>query len=77
MAVFDISQPQNEHSPDRVKFYQVDVSSTDTIQQAIVDAVKWTEITKAPLGGVVCCAGVLAAGKVREPTLLLTYHDNY
>lgn len=75
VAVFDISEPAKaiveELPPNWVKFYQVNIASTTSVADAVQDTVKWSKETNAPLGGTVCCAGVLAPGKVTYTLLVL------
>lgn len=55
----------------RAKFFEVDVSSTESIAKAIVGTVAWIKETNAPIGGVVAGAGVglpgLIIDKKNEP----------
>ncbi|KAJ5278667.1 transcriptional regulator family: Fungal Specific TF [Penicillium angulare] len=50
--------------PHQIKDYQVDISSTKQVSEAICGILEWTNHTNAPIGGVVCCAGILAPGKI-------------
>ena len=65
VAIFDINKPFDlEKFSNRIQFYHVDISSSADIEKAVEDTAEWSKRTGAPLGGVVCCAGVLAPGKV-------------
>lgn len=49
----------------RVKLFKVDMTNVEEIQDAVEKTIRWTEETKAPLGGVIHCAGIGAATVVR------------
>lgn len=49
---------------DRARFFQVDVSDTDSLAAAVKSTLAWVQETSKPIGGVVCCAGVGLPGKV-------------
>ena len=51
----------------RAKFFQVDVSSTESVAQAVKMVVEWVSSTSKEIGGVVAAAGVGNPGKVRLP----------
>ncbi|KAJ5617717.1 hypothetical protein N7537_002831 [Penicillium hordei] len=83
VAVFDLTEPAKaiveKLPPNRVKFYPVDIASTTSVADAVQDTVKWSNETHAPLGGTVCCAGVLAPGMIInssfEPLALSTIQN--
>lgn len=62
----------------RVKFHKIDITKVEEIQDAIDQTVQWTQDTKAPLGGVIHCAGIGAASVVSDCTVAknvkLRYH---
>ena len=65
VAVFDVNKPADlESFSNRVHFYQVDISSHRDVQRAVEETFNWIRLNNAPLGGAVCCAGILAPGKV-------------
>jgi NAD(P)-dependent dehydrogenase (short-subunit alcohol dehydrogenase family) len=66
VANFDLAEPVDISLPGRVKFYKVDITSEKDVHDAVQDTIAWSREMDAPLGGVVCCAGVLAPGKVRK-----------
>lgn len=71
VALFDLAEPidaaEEDLPSELVRFYPVDISCTTDITKGVSDAIEWSQNTKAPIGGVVCCAGILAPGKVRGP----------
>ncbi|KAF9888957.1 hypothetical protein FE257_008127 [Aspergillus nanangensis] len=68
VALFDLTAPANatqeELPSDRVKFYPVDISSSEQVTSAVGETLEWSGKTNAALGGLVCCAGILAPGKI-------------
>jgi 3-hydroxyacyl-CoA dehydrogenase / 3-hydroxy-2-methylbutyryl-CoA dehydrogenase len=48
----------------RAKFWECDVSETDSVEAAVKGAAEWAKSTGAEMGGVVAAAGVGAAQKV-------------
>ena len=48
----------------RAKFFRVNVTSPEEVQQAVDATVEWTKATRAVLGGVVASAGIAAPAKV-------------
>ncbi|KAF8649282.1 hypothetical protein AX16_005910 [Volvariella volvacea WC 439] len=65
VAVLDRSPPPAElASSSRVKFFKLDITKNEQVEQAVEGAVQWTEQTGARLGGVVNCAGVASAAKI-------------
>ena len=53
---------------DRANFHKVDVTNTTDIESAIEKTIAWCRETRAPLRGVINCAGVATARKVSEGT---------
>ena len=74
VSIFDLAEPVDTNQDERVlqrdhiRFQRVNIASTSQVDSAVQDTVRWSNETHAPLGGVVCCAGVLAPGKVRLHT---------
>ncbi|KII95333.1 hypothetical protein PLICRDRAFT_34176 [Plicaturopsis crispa FD-325 SS-3] len=65
VAVVDLSPPPAPYDKDpRVRFFRMDITKLEQVEQAVEDAVKWTEETGAALGGVINCAGVGTAAKI-------------
>ena len=54
----------NELGPIRSKFFQVDVSDTESIAQAVKDTVAWVKETGKQIGGIVAAAGVSTPAKI-------------
>ena len=54
----------NELSPNRSKFFQVDVSGTESIAQAVKDTLAWVKETGKQIGGIVAAAGVSTPAKI-------------
>lgn len=50
----------------RAKFFQVDVTDSDSIEAAVKGTMSWVDSTKAPLGGIIPAAGVGIPGLVCE-----------
>lgn len=53
-----------ELGADRARFFEVDVTDTETIQKAVEGTVAWIKETGAPWGGVIAGAGVGNPGLV-------------
>ena len=49
----------------RARFFEVDVSDTDNVEQCVSKVVEWSKSTGKQIGGVVAAAGVGNPGKVR------------
>ena len=54
---------------DRVKFFETDITETESIQKAVSGIVEWTKQTGAAIGGVIPSAGV------GNPAKLLDRHN--
>lgn len=50
----------------RAKFFQVDVTDSDSIEAAVKGTMSWVDSTNAPLGGIIPAAGVGIPGLVSE-----------
>jgi NAD(P)-dependent dehydrogenase (short-subunit alcohol dehydrogenase family) len=67
VSIVDLKPPQDPGlSSSRVKFFQTDISKVEDIEKAVEGVVVWTKETGALLGGVINCAGIGTAGKVRS-----------
>ncbi|GLB43268.1 putative short-chain dehydrogenases reductases (SDR) family protein [Lyophyllum shimeji] len=66
IAILDRSPPPEDANlpSSRVKFLQTDITDLSQIQAAVDATVAWTAETRAPLGGVINCAGVGTAAKI-------------
>jgi NAD(P)-dependent dehydrogenase (short-subunit alcohol dehydrogenase family) len=53
-----------ELGPRRARFFECDVSETDSIAQAVAGTIEWVKQTEKPLGGVIAGAGVGNPGLV-------------
>ncbi|OJD26437.1 hypothetical protein ACJ73_02186 [Blastomyces percursus] len=64
VSLLDLNPPPSEISPllanpSRTLYTRTDVSKTESLQHAIDATVSWISTsTHAPLGGVICCAGI-------------------
>jgi 3-hydroxyacyl-CoA dehydrogenase/3-hydroxy-2-methylbutyryl-CoA dehydrogenase len=75
IAIFDLNSDSGaevvkELGPERCRFFETDVSDTESIEQAVAAVSKWTQETQKPIGGIVSAAGVGNPGKVRQNCLL-------
>ncbi|KAL9062982.1 MAG: hypothetical protein Q9157_008496 [Trypethelium eluteriae] len=61
----ELEQSQRE-SQGRVKFFEVDVSETESIQHAVRGITEWVKSTGHELGGVIPAAGVGLPGKASD-----------
>ena len=57
-----------EQDGSRAKFFQVDVSDTNSVAQAVKATVDWVKSTGKEIGGVLAAAGVGRPGKVSAAT---------
>lgn len=55
----------NDIGTDRSRFFETDVSETESIEAAVNGVVDWVKETGKPIGGVISAAGVGNPGKVR------------
>ena len=62
VSILDLNVPPSELSSladsDRVLFTKTDVSSTQSLQNALKKTLKWAQETSKPLSGAICCAGI-------------------
>ena len=54
----------NELGSHRSKFFQVDVSDTESIARAVKDTLAWVQETGKEIGGIVAAAGVSTPAKI-------------
>lgn len=69
IAIFDLNADSGakavkELGSERSRFFEVDVSETETIEKAVEGVSKWIEETGKPIGGIISAAGVGNPGKV-------------
>lgn len=60
--MLDLAEPAIHN--ERVKFFKTDIKNVEEIERAVEHSVKWADESRAPLGGVINCAGVGTAAKV-------------
>lgn len=65
VSVVDLHPPKDLEASSHVKFFQTDITKLEAIESAVDGTVSWTKDTGATLGGVINCAGVGTAAKVR------------
>ena len=53
-----------ELGPHQTRFFKTDVSSSESIAEAIAGTLEWMEKTEKPIGGVVAAAGVGNPAKI-------------
>ncbi|PGH06198.1 hypothetical protein AJ79_06586 [Helicocarpus griseus UAMH5409] len=63
VSLLDLNPPPADISPlltnpSRTLYTRTDVSSTASLQHAVSATVAWSSSSNAPLGGVICCAGI-------------------
>ena len=62
VSILDLNVPPSELSSladsGRVLFTKTDVSSTQSLQNALKKTLKWAQETSKPLSGAICCAGI-------------------
>lgn len=60
VSILDLNPPPPESSIDasHVLFTQTNVSSTESLQAALKNTLKWVQQTSKPLSGAICCAGI-------------------
>ena len=64
VAVLDLRENEDIRG-NNVKFFKTDITNDKQVEQAVEGTVAWTNETGAILGGVVNCAGIATAAKVR------------
>lgn len=60
---------------ERTKFFEADVSDTESIEQAVQGVSQWVQETGKPIGSIVSAAGVGNPGKVNSYRLLVVCSD--
>jgi len=63
VAIFDVNPPPEQHAAEldasRVLFTKTNVSSTESLQNALRSTLQWIKSSTAkPLAGTICCAGI-------------------
>lgn len=53
-----------ELGSDRAKFFEADVSDTESIEKAVAGVSQWVQETKKPIGAIISAAGVGNPAKV-------------
>lgn len=70
IAVLDINEDNGNtfigELRERARFFQCDVSDTESVASAVQGTVAWVKETGKDIGGVVAAAGVGHPGKVRN-----------
>ena len=69
VAIFDLNTDSGaevvkELGSERSRFFEVDVTDTESIEKAVAGVSKWVQETGKPIGGIVSAAGVGNPGKV-------------
>ena len=66
VSILDLNESEDVwKKPQNVKFIKTDITDTKEIESSVSETVKWASQNRAPLGGVINCAGVGTAAKVR------------
>jgi len=66
ISILDLNESEDLwKKPQNVKFIKTDITETKEIENAVSETVEWAAQNRAPLGGVINCAGVGTAAKVR------------
>jgi 3-hydroxyacyl-CoA dehydrogenase/3-hydroxy-2-methylbutyryl-CoA dehydrogenase len=68
IAIFDLNadsgaEVMKELGSERSRFFEVDVSDTETIEKAVEGVSKWIQEMGKPIGGIISAAGVGNPGK--------------
>ncbi|KAG5716382.1 3-hydroxyacyl-CoA dehydrogenase type-2 [Termitomyces sp. T112] len=66
ISILDRSPPPESVTlpSSHTRYLQTDITDVNQIQKAVDTTVQWTEETRAPLGGIINCAGVGTAAKI-------------
>lgn len=64
VSIVDRSPPPDSVTGPNVKFFKTDITVHSEVEAAVTGTIQWTGETKAPLGGVINCAGVGTAAKI-------------
>ena len=81
VAVLDLDEDlsmeiMSELGQEKGRFFQVDVSKTESIASAVANVLVWTKYTGMEVGGVVAAAGVGYPAKVRSVLGSSSYHQS-
>jgi NAD(P)-dependent dehydrogenase (short-subunit alcohol dehydrogenase family) len=74
IAILDMNPENGEKvvksiGADRTKFFEVDVTESESLEAAVNAVVEWTKQTSKPIGGVIPAAGVGRPGKLLDRNL--------
>ncbi|OAL39785.1 hypothetical protein AYO20_00697 [Fonsecaea nubica] len=60
VSILDLNPPPSDASldPSRILFTKTNVASTESLQEALKNTLKWIQGTTKPLSGVICSAGI-------------------
>ncbi|OQV00904.1 hypothetical protein CLAIMM_06339 [Cladophialophora immunda] len=60
VSILDLNPPPSDASldPSRILFTKTNVASTESLQEALQNTLKWIQETTKPLSGVICSAGI-------------------
>jgi phosphoribosyl-ATP pyrophosphohydrolase/phosphoribosyl-AMP cyclohydrolase/histidinol dehydrogenase len=62
VSILDLNPPSSDHSPQidssKILFSKTNVASTESLQTALKNTLKWAQETKKPLSGTICSAGI-------------------
>ena len=68
VAILDMNAESGDEAVkslgERSRFYEVDVTSSESIEKALKSVAQWISETKKPIGGIVSAAGVGNPSKV-------------
>lgn len=65
LDIQDIPESEKHTLGTKARYFRTDLTKDAEIEQAVKDSVSWSKETNARIGGVVNCAGVAVAHKVR------------
>jgi len=80
VSILDLNPPPSDSSTSidsgRILFTKTNVSSTESLQAAVKNTLKWTQETNKPLSGAICCAGIGTAAVSLPRQDPSATHDN-
>lgn len=81
IAILDLDPDSGEAAckdlgVDRSRFFETDVSETESVTAAVSAVIKWVKETGKPIGGVISAAGVGNPGKVSRCFVLPIVEDS-
>lgn len=65
-----VAPPPSTLNESRIKFFQADITEVHELEKAVEETVQWSKEAGAPLGGVINCAGLAIAAKVRSDLIV-------